>query len=194
MAESSRERILVAAAQVIADKGAQSFGVKEVAAAAGVTAQLLYYHFPNRDALLRGALQFAAQQAPSVNLLRTDHNSSGFDAVRNALLAEFDDEPAVRNLNVIWNEAAVLSSQLPDLRAELLGVTARWDEQVTIGVLRGLADRSIDTDLEPAVVAQVLTSTVEGLSQRWLARSITQEEARATLDTLLDAFRATRSD
>lgn len=191
---SRKERILAATCAVIARRGIEAFEVKDVAEVADVTPQLLYYHFRNRRDLIRAALEYAAEQAPSVNLLRHDSDLTGFEAVRNALLAEFDDEPRVRNLNLIWNEVAAIATQNPEFHADVAQVTSRWGEQVTIGVLRGIADGSIESELGPGDLAQVITCAVEGLSQRWLAGLISQDEARQNLGLLLNAFSAAPVD
>ncbi|UUW88901.1 MULTISPECIES: TetR/AcrR family transcriptional regulator [Pimelobacter] len=185
---SSRARILAATAQVVGQQGITAFAIKDVAEAAEVTPQLLYYYFPNREALVAAALEYANEQAPSINLLQGDAGGRGFDAVHQALRAEFDDDPSVRNLNILWNEVASLSTQFPELQSTLERVTSGWDQQITVGVLRGIVDRSLRGDLEPGLVAQALTCAVEGLSQRWLAGVTSGEQARSALDRMLVAL------
>ncbi len=189
-AETSRTRILAATCEVIGAQGIASFAVKDVARAAGVTTQLLYYHFPNREALVAAALEYANERAPSVNLLQGEPDGTGYDALRAALLAEFDDAPAVRSLNLLWNEVAASSAQQSELHPALERVTTGWDQKIAVGVLRGMVDGSLRTDLEPHLVARTLTCAVEGLSQRWLAGMMTTEQARAALDLLLSSLRA----
>jgi AcrR family transcriptional regulator len=182
---SRREAILEATAAIIAERGLSGLSMTGVAKQAGVAPALLYYHFGNREALIRGALHHAADRGPSINLLRATDGQSGLDAVRAALLAEFDDNPAVRNLNVIWNDVGAMAAIDPSMREDLAQVIAAWDNAVAVGVLRGLADGSIRAGLDPVAVAGVLTALVEGLSQQWLARAITVDEARRTLDDAL---------
>lgn len=186
---SKRDRILAAAAQVIGERGLDAFVVKDITARAGVTSQLTYYHFPNRQALVRGVFQYAAERAPSVNLLHLDREASGYEALRGALHAEFDDSPEVRDLNLIWNEVTALPIEDPELAEAVRRATERWNEQVTIGILRGLADGSIVTASAPQAVAELLTALVEGLSQRWLAGLISPDDARRTLDVVLSTIR-----
>jgi AcrR family transcriptional regulator len=186
---SKRDRILAAAAQVIGERGLDAFVVKDITALAGVTPQLTYYYFPNRQALVRGVFQYAAERAPSVNLLHLDREASGYEALRGALHAEFDDSPEVRDLNLIWNEVTALPIEDPELAEAVRRATERWNEQVTIGILRGLADGSIVTAAAPQAVAELLTALVEGLSQRWLAGLISPDDARRTLDVVLSTIR-----
>jgi AcrR family transcriptional regulator len=52
LSADTRERILDAAWQLARDRGAAAVSVKDVAAAAGVSRQLVYFHYRNRAGLL----------------------------------------------------------------------------------------------------------------------------------------------
>jgi AcrR family transcriptional regulator len=52
LSAETRERILHAAWQLVRDQGAAAVSVKDVAAAAGVSRQLVYFHYRNRAGLL----------------------------------------------------------------------------------------------------------------------------------------------
>ena len=96
-----REAILVAAAQLIARRGVRGLRVEEVATEAGVSPPLLYYHFASRSGLIRAALEHASEHAPSTALRRSPAGKDGFEAVKAALLAELDDDRAVRENAVV---------------------------------------------------------------------------------------------
>ncbi len=187
---SRREAILDAAAERIVQVGLDDLRMQDVAELAEVTPQLLAYHFPNRAALIVAALNYAADRAPSVNLLHRGGFDRAIDTLRAALLAEFDEASSVRNLNLVWNEAAALPDAGEDLHRALARVTSDWDDRVTVGVLQCIAEESIRADLNPRDIAAALTSAVEGLSQSWLAGVIDAGEARESLAQLLDLYRA----
>lgn len=190
-ARSRRDQILVAVAEETARTGLEALEVKQVVERAGVNIQLLYYHFPNRGALLTAALRYAYEHAPSsVNLLEGLGSESGFEALRSSLRAEFSDEPGIRELNVLWNEVSALPDIDADLRTELAEVTRSWDERITVGVLRGMADGSIATSIPPQALAQILTATLEGVSQRWLCGALDTAQAQATMEAVLERIRA----
>jgi hypothetical protein len=107
------------------------------------------------------------------------------EAIHSALLAEFDERSAVRELNLVWNEAAALPHADDTLHAILGRVTENWDDQITIGVLRCMAEGSIGASLPPRDVARLLTTALEGLSQRWLAGLLDAAEAQTAMDSLL---------
>jgi AcrR family transcriptional regulator len=185
---SRRDALLEAAAAEIAATGVRGLSMDAVARRAGTTAPLLYYHFPSEGDLVRGALRYANDLAPSINLLADRDDVSGFEALRAALVAEFDDDPHVRNLNLIWNEVSALAVFDGDVRSELREVTAHWNDSVTVGLLRGIADGSVRPDIEPRLTAETLTALVEGLSQRWLAQSLSADEARGALERAMAAL------
>lgn len=188
-----RDAILEATAAIIAESGLSGLSMTAVARRASVAPALLYYHFGSREDLVRAALHYANDRGPSINLLTARDGQNGFEAVRAALLAEFDDDPGVRNLNLIWNEVAVLAVFDAGVRDDLAGVTTAWNDAVAVGVLRGIADGSIRSDLDPGTVADLLTALLEGLSQQWLARTITLREAREALADAAERMLASRS-
>jgi AcrR family transcriptional regulator len=67
LSAETRARILGAAWQLVTDRGAAAVTVKEVAAAAGVSRQLVYFHYQNRAGLL---LAMARHQDRSSGFLR----------------------------------------------------------------------------------------------------------------------------
>jgi len=176
-----REAILVAAARLIAREGVRGLRVEEVATQAGVSPPLLYYHFASRSGLIRAALEHASEQAPSAALRRAPTGDDGFTAVQNALLAELDDERAVRDNAVVWGEVSASAVFEPALREDVRRVSAEWSETVAEAIRRGLEDGSIQLESDPADVAEILITLVDGLCTRWLSGAIERERARELL-------------
>ena len=56
---NTRTRLIDAAFAVVARDGLEAASVKTIASEAGITAGLLHYHFPSKDALLEAALRRA---------------------------------------------------------------------------------------------------------------------------------------
>ena len=181
-----REAILVAAANVISKRGVRGLRVEEVASEAGVSPPLLYYHFASRSGLIRAALEHASEQAPSTALRREPKGKDGFTAVRTALLAELDDDRAVRENAVVWGEVSASAVFEPALRDDVRRVSEEWSATVAAGIKRGCDDGSIRLDTDPDEVAQVLITLVDGLCTRWLAGAIDRERARELLDRTLE--------
>lgn len=181
-----REAILVAAARVISRRGVRGLRVEEVASEAGVSPPLLYYHFASRSGLIRAALEHASEHAPSTALRRTPEGETGFDAVQSALLAELDDDRAVRDNAVVWGEVSASAVFEPALREDVRRVAEEWSITVAAGIRRGQEDQSIRSDAEPEQTAEILITLVDGLCTRWLAGAIDRERARELLGTAID--------
>lgn len=67
-ADSTRERIVAAAAKLFYAEGIRSVSVDAVAAKAGVTKRTLYYHFKSKDELV--AAYLAARDQPNLALFK----------------------------------------------------------------------------------------------------------------------------
>lgn len=176
-----REAILAAAARLISRHGVRGLRVEEVAAEAGVSAPLLYYHFTSRQGLIRAALGRAGDRAPSSALRDKSGAGDGYGAVRDALLAELSEDQPVRDNAVVWGEVSASAVFEPELRAEVARVTAEWKAVVATAIARGIEDGSIRADIDPEQVAELLTTLVDGLCNRWLGQTLTLERARELL-------------
>lgn len=183
----NREAILVAVARVIARRGIRGLRVEDVAAEAGVSAPLLYYHFGSRSGLVKAALEHASERAPST-ALRNPSKQSGYEAVEAALLAELGDEPEVRANAVVWGEASASAVFERELRPDVKRVNNAWRANVAEAIGEGVKDGSIRDEIEPEEAAELLITLVDGLCTRWLGGTMSHDRARALLK---DALRQT---
>jgi AcrR family transcriptional regulator len=162
--------------------------VEHVAAEAGVSPALLYYHFDNRSDLIRAALERAAQNA-SVKSIDAGDGLSGFARVEATLCAEFSDDETVRDNAAVWSEVNASAVFDPSLREDLHAANQTWREALAECICAGQADGSIRADVDPQEAAAILASLVDGLCSRWLAGSLSPDEARALLrKALTDIF------
>ncbi len=180
-AKDSREAILEAAATMIAANGVRGFRVEKVAAEAGVSPPLLYYHFEDRQGLVKAALAYAGEKAPSTGLGTSIPGRTGYEAIQSALLAEFDDDPRVRDHAVVWGEVSASAVFDADLRDDLHQVVGEWRDKVEVAIACGLKDGSIRSDVEPSSTADILISLVDGLCTRWLSEGMSLDRARSLM-------------
>lgn len=187
-----REAILIAAARVIARSGVRGLRVEEVASEAGVSPPLLYYHFASRQGLIRAALERASDKAPSAVLRAESEGASGYEAVETALLAELDDNRAVRDNAIVWGEVSATAVFEPELRKDVRTVTEAWSATVADAIRRGMQDGSIRAGIDADQAAEVLITLVDGFCNRWLAGAMDRERARELLvATLRETLAAT---
>lgn len=166
---------------MVAADGVRGFRVEKVAAEAGVSPPLLYYHFQDRHGLVRAALAYAGEQSPSNTLDGEVSEGNAYEAIQAALLAEFDDDPRVRDHAVVWGEVAASAVFDPDLRDDLHAVVGEWRDKVAMTIAAGLDDGSIRADVEPVSAADILVSLVDGLCSRWLTGGLSLDRARSLI-------------
>jgi AcrR family transcriptional regulator len=183
-------RILTAATTCIARNGVRGMRVNDVAAEAGVSPGLLYYHFTDRAGLLAATLEHINKQVS-----KDDAAPSSLDAedraryFRHLLLDEIKDDADVRRNSVAWNELRACSIFEQELAEPLSRTTAEWNREIAQAIVAASEGTSED---EAAVTAEILTSLVEGISGRWLNGFITTDHARSLLTTAINSLTAAR--
>ncbi|MFF2149303.1 TetR/AcrR family transcriptional regulator [Kitasatospora sp. NPDC058190] len=180
-----RTGILEAATRVIARRGVRGLRMGELAAEAGVSTALIYYHFTDRAGTLRRTLEFisdradhyTAEQEPSP---RAEDPRTDLERV---LLRELQDASEVRENSTAWGELRATAVFEPDLREELARSTHTWVHDIA-----ELLARANPTGTAPAhaAAAERLTALIEGLSVRWLSGSLTLDHARRLLRGAVD--------
>lgn len=90
-ASDTRKRILQAAAELIADDGPADFAMREVAARAGVSERTVYYHFPNRQALLDGLTAWVTEQLHERRLASDPREIDDMPGRSRELFAAFEE-------------------------------------------------------------------------------------------------------
>ncbi|MFE0133820.1 TetR/AcrR family transcriptional regulator [Streptomyces sp. NPDC059037] len=173
-----RTAILRAAARVIARRGVRGLRVSEIAAEAGVSTALVYYHFKDRAGILRRTLEFISDRAERYTGGRAEDGGLGRDPRRDlerCLLLEFQDRPEVRENSTAWGELRATAVFDPELREALADARLVW-----IGELTGTLRRIHRTAPAAALTASAerLTAALEGLSMRWLSEVLSLAHAR----------------
>ncbi|MFK4298993.1 TetR/AcrR family transcriptional repressor of bet genes [Arthrobacter sp. GAS37] len=184
-------QILAAATTCIARNGVRGMRVNDVAAEAGVSPGLLYYHFADRAGLLAATLDYINKQVSKDDaVLSPDTDAGDRDRhLRHLLLDEIKDDADVRRNSVAWNELRACSIFEPELAEPLSRTTVEWNKEIARAV--AVAAESASEE-DAATTAEILTSLVEGISGRWLNGFITTDHAHSLLTTAIDSLVATR--
>ncbi|MFB7865756.1 TetR/AcrR family transcriptional regulator [Streptomyces sp. NPDC056069] len=183
MTTDRRTAILEGAARVIARRGVRGLRVEELAAEAGVSTALVYYHFKDRAGILRHTLEFISDRAERYTA--DEEGPTGpFDPrqeLERSMLLEFQDRPEVRENSTAWGELRASAVFEPELRSELARAGLTWVHEVA--ALLGQACPQVPAPVLTAS-AERLTALLEGLSTRWLSGALSSARAR---DLMRDA-------
>lgn len=174
-------QILEAAVRVIAQDGVRGLRVEKLAAEAGVSTALIYYHFKDRAGILHAALEHINHRAQGY----TDAAYTGFEDPRaqleHLLLLELQDEDEVRETSLAWGELRASAVFNTDLREPLRTTTHSWNGDIEELIKQAQEFGTIAPDVDAAAAGEHLTALVEGLSERWHSDSITLDRAREIL-------------
>ncbi|KJY16391.1 MULTISPECIES: TetR/AcrR family transcriptional regulator [Streptomyces] len=179
-----RTEILTGAARVIARQGVRGLRVADLAAEAGVSTSLIYYHFKDRAGILRHALAFIGDRADRYTAAEAEAERGAEAAggpsgprqlLERTLLLEFQDLPEVRENSTAWGELRAHSVFDPELREELAAAGTAWAAEVA-GRLAELCPAAPPGAVTAA--AERLTALLEGLSVRWLSGLLPLTHAR----------------
>lgn len=110
-----RRAILEGAARVIARRGVRGLRVSDLAAEAGVSTALIYYHFKDRTGILRHALAFISDRADRYTGAAGEVGAAPSAAdprrpLERILLLEFQDLPEVRENSTAWGSCGPIRS------------------------------------------------------------------------------------
>ncbi|MEU2660505.1 helix-turn-helix domain-containing protein [Streptomyces sp. NPDC007325] len=183
---SRSTQILEAAARVIARRGVRGLRVEELAAEAGVSTALIYYHFKDRSGILLKTLEFINDRAERYTRERDPDAPplSPREELEHTLLLELQDTTEVRENSSAWGELRASAVFDDVLREDLARATLVWVQEVAalLGRIQPMA---------PAVAlagaAERLTALLEGLSMRWLSGTLQISHARTLMSEGIDA-------
>ncbi|MGW3039687.1 TetR/AcrR family transcriptional regulator [Kitasatospora sp. NPDC001159] len=183
---SRKTSILEAAARVIARRGVRGLRVEELAAEAGVSTALIYYHFKDRTGILRQTLEFINDRAERYTTERAADAPplTPREELEQTLLLELQETVEVRENSTAWGELRASAVFDETLREDLARATRIWVQEIAelLGVVRPMSSA-----VALAGAAERLTALLEGLSTRWLSGSLPLAHARTLMVGAIDA-------
>ncbi|WP_035802924.1 TetR/AcrR family transcriptional regulator [Kitasatospora mediocidica] len=179
-----RAKLLQSTCRVIALRGVRGLRVEDVAAEAGVSKTLIYYHFRDRAGLIAAAMEYVNDRAE--DYAHAADGATGREALLRQLVGEFQDESAVRENSAVWGEFRAAATFDDTLRPVVSAATERWIVDLAELIEDGREDGSIVGRSDPRAAAVRLTALVEGLSGRWLSGLLSTAEARSHVSDALE--------
>ncbi len=163
MQASTRDRLLAAAAEEIAQVGWDAARTRSVAARAGVNPGVVHYHFESMEALLLEAASramMAAVEGPAAVLLDEPRFVTAVaESLR--LLTEMDmTGPQGR----ILFEIMVQSQRRPDVERMISQVLAGYREALVDRVRRDVDAGELPAAVDPVGMAQLVAALLDGVA------------------------------
>jgi TetR/AcrR family transcriptional repressor of nem operon len=181
-----RKRELVRIAyKLLASKGFEGFRIRQVAAAAGIDNGTLHYHFPSKQELIQGVVDYLLEELRTSRLRKNDGETL---TALVQLRREFEDLrirlSEVPEQFTVMTELFVHAQRHPDVARVLRRFEESWRNRV-FGILKsGMRDGTFRTDLDADRTTRALMAQFTGIIYR--AQSLRARFLGAgRLDTLL---------
>jgi AcrR family transcriptional regulator len=197
-APDTRERILEAACDVIAEHGIEDVRIARIATVAGVSPPLVHYHFATREALLAEALEHSFELLGDIRTTTAD--AEGWTAAEKLgwMIDQSLPFPGMGNREWgLWLELWGRAARRTELRDVAARLYARYDAWIGEVVREGVASgefRPVSVD----AVTHRLIAAIDGLGLRVAvddpampldqARRLIVEGLAEELGTEVDAF------
>jgi AcrR family transcriptional regulator len=155
--------LLSTACEVIARRGLANTRTADVAAAAGVSQALVFYHFETKDNLLARAFEYAADQelARVETIVRSPANP--LDKVRRFLRLYGPGSGSTSKMWEIWIDGWAESMRVPELERVSRRLDLRWKEALA-EVIRAGVESGQFSCADPYAAAWRITSLADGLT------------------------------
>jgi TetR/AcrR family transcriptional repressor of nem operon len=160
---ATRERILQAAAELVAKKGAAAMSLDDICARTGASRSQLYHYFADRDDLVRTVVEVAANAVVVFQggLLSDLDSWSGIDRWFDTLVQLQIDRQA-RGGCPIGSLVGQLAEQDAGARAAIAAGLDRWEAHLRDGLARMKALGKLRHDADPAVLATATMASIQG--------------------------------
>jgi AcrR family transcriptional regulator len=179
-APDTRERILDAACDVIAEQGIEDVRIARIATVAGVSPALVHYHFATREALLGEALEHSFQLLGDIRTTAAD--AEGWTCAQRLgwMIDQSLPFPGMGEREWrLWLELWGRAARQPALQPVAARLYARYDEWITDVVSEGVAAGEFHAP-EVTAVVQRLIAAIDGHGLRVLVHdpALPAERAR----------------
>jgi len=160
---ATRERILQAAAELIAEKGAAGMSLDDVRARTGASRSQLYHYFEDRDDLVRAVIDVTIDAVLDTQGELLDHLDSwaAIDRWFDALVQHQIDRQACGGCP-LGSLAGQLAERDPDARVAIAAGLERWEAHLRDGLTRMRTSGKLRKDADPAALATATMASIQG--------------------------------
>jgi AcrR family transcriptional regulator len=184
---ATRERLLTAAIELIAEAGWGGVTTRAVAERAGVNQALVHYHYRSVPGLLREAAYAAMSATFEPLMLRLVEAGDPVAALRGMFEGLTEINPDAPESRAVA-EATVQAVRDPELGAHVRQMLTLYRQELAQRLAATQSDRRLATSAEPAALAAALAGLLDGLAlHRLIDPELDVSAASAAVLALLGA-------
>jgi len=179
---STRERILDAACELIADDGIDDVRIARVAMRAGASTALVHHYFSTRDELLAEALlhsfELAADERFGEDASTDAATATAADALAHAIRTSLPEPGEPEREWVLWVELWLRAVRDPALQPVAVALYARYRTWLAAVIRAGVESGEFEP-VDPEELADHAMALLDGFGLRALLRDPQMDLARA---------------
>jgi AcrR family transcriptional regulator len=159
----SEQRLLTAAAELIATEGFAAASLERVGAAAGYSRGLASQKFGSKDGLVTAVIAAVIARSTELLVVRDSEPSSPLDSIiayADVILLQIERDPFIRAYWVMM--ASAIANRLPN-QAQFLAEHEKVKARLSGLIMQGQARGEIDSGVDPDAAALSIGSTLLGI-------------------------------
>jgi AcrR family transcriptional regulator len=159
-----KRELIVIAYRAIAEKGLEGFRIRQVAAEADIDNGTLHYHFPSKEALIHGVVDYLVEDLQRNRAGQDQANQNALEELRK----EFEDirlrvRDTPEQLTVL-SELAIRSWRDPEIARIFKKVDDGWRSHLMALLGRGVQQGIFRKDLNQQLCARAIMVALRGVS------------------------------
>ena len=160
---ATRERIIRAAAELVAERGVAAVSLDDVGARAPASRSQLYHYFDDKEALIRAVVDATSDAVLGAQDELLEHIDSwaGLDRWFSALV-ELQYQRQARGGCPIGSLAGQLAERDPQTRGAIADGLGRWETRIREGLFRMRDRGKLSPAADPAALATATMAAVQG--------------------------------
>jgi AcrR family transcriptional regulator len=161
--DERRRSLILAAYELIAEKGFEHLRTRDVAARAGVNIATLHYYFASKEDLIPGVMDHLLHEfRTSPATPSTVDITTPLEQVRAMFLSTYNRFQAKPGLFTVLSELVLRSLRDASLRPALQRLDEEWQMYLQHIIMDGICQGIFRTDLDPEVMATKLIILIKG--------------------------------
>ncbi len=175
--DNVREKLLEASIKLFLAKGYAGAHVNEIASAAGVSKGALYWYFKSKDDILSGIVERYNDEF-IVELVKKMNNYSGDFVAKFKAFYKFSSEFSreYRELLLVFSTLLIeFTGTGSDLERRMKQVHRQYGLVIQRLLEDGIQEGTVGKEIDPAIYAELITSTLYGSLLQWYVNDAIHE-------------------
>lgn len=165
-----RNQLIMVAYQLIAEKGFEGLRTREVAERVGLNHATLHYHFPTKEDLIRGVVEYLIQQFSASHTPQYLAEYSPIELVR-AEFAHINQLNETPEMIIVLSELSLRALRDPAIAKLLNEMDKGWRSYLSNIVGNGVQQGMYRADLDVELSATVIMTMIKGIRSETLGKS-----------------------